>query len=231
MGNLAIVTRSDDSIEWMTNLTHPHLKKFSKSCNADFVILDKDSDCNVGNGKTHYRILQLCDLFEFYDRIFYIDSDVLVMPTCPNLFQIVPKTQIGIIFEDKGSRAKDRHKRIAQGQKQFGDIGWKENYINIAISVFSRVHQPIFQKIDEQYYTGRGFADVLLGYQIKRYGFPIHELSYKFNHMTMFSEPWNGSPSRFDSHIIHYAGAGIFEKNKGLTREKQMKKDYAYVYP
>ena len=129
------------------------------------------------------------------------------------------------------SRAKDRRKRITQSQKQFGDIGWTKGYINISVSVFSKMHRSIFQKIDGEYYTGRGFADVLLGYQIKRNGFSIHELPYKFNHMTMFSEPWNGSPSRFDSHIIHYAGAGIFEKGKGLSREQQMKKDYARAYP
>ena len=44
--------------------------------------------------------------------------------------------------------------------------------------------------------------------------------------MTMFSEEWNGSPDRFDSHIIHYAGAGIFEsgihnKEIQISRDKE----------
>ena len=46
--------------------------------------------------------------------------------------------------------------------------------------------------------------------------------------MTMFSEPWNGSPDRFKSYIIHYAGAGIFDAVP--DRITQMKNDYNKIY-
>ena len=51
----------------------------------------------------------------------------------------------------------------------------------------------------------------------------------KWNHMTMFSEPWNGNASRFDSNIIHYAGNGIFE-NKHISRLNQIKEDLNFLY-
>jgi hypothetical protein len=44
----------------------------------------------------------------------------------------------------------------------------------------------------------------------------------------MFSEFCNGSPSRFDSYNIHYAGAGIFDG--GGPRLEQMKRDYKVIY-
>ena len=40
----------------------------------------------------------------------------------------------------------------------------------------------------------------------------------------MFSEEWNGYPDRFESFIIHYAGAGIFEGGV-YSRLEQIKKD------
>jgi hypothetical protein len=57
--------------------------------------------------------------------------------------------------------------------------------------------------------------------------------------MTMFSESWNKSPSRFNSFFIHYAGYGIFEdkfivKNKDGSlkkgqRNEQIKSDVSFL--
>lgn len=46
---------------------------------------------------------------------------------------------------------------------------------------------------------------------IHKLGFGVFELPYQWNHTTMFSQAWNGSPDRFKSYIIHYAGAGVFD--------------------
>jgi len=58
-------------------------------------------------------------------------------------------------------------------------------------------------------------------------GFEVHELSYKWNHMTMFSEPWNGNADRFESYIVHYAGQGIFDAG---GRQQQIQNDAEKVY-
>jgi len=60
-------------------------------------------------------------------------------------------------------------------------------------------------------------------------------LPYLFNHQRVFSEKWNGSPSRFDSYIIHYAGEGLRDKRdvfgkKIKTRAQQIKSDYFRIY-
>jgi hypothetical protein len=80
----------------------------------------------------------------------------------------------------------------------------------------------------EVYYTDHGSVDVHLGFKIRQCGFQIHELPFRWNHMTMFSEGWNGFANRFDSYIIHYAGRGTFEAN--LSRIEQMHKDYHAMY-
>jgi hypothetical protein len=110
----------------------------------------------------------------------------------------------------------------------FRPVGWYRGYINTGFVVFNKIHQPIFDPIEDgQYWTGWGSDDIHLGYQIHRFGFKVHELSYKWNHMTMFSEPWNGSPSRFDSYIIHYAGHGVWDKS---NRVEQIAADIERIY-
>lgn len=220
---LLIATRADEAIKDMTEITHPVIKLFADRWGADFLQIDSAADCE-GNGRFHYRIMDFYDLYDDYNRILSLDSDILLAPNCPNLFEMVAEECIGTTFEDKGTRRANRHKRISEAQKKFGNVGWTEGYINTGVFLTSKQHREIFTKIDGEYWTDLGFDDVHLGYQIRRFGFKVKELSFKFNHMTMFSEPWNGSPDRFDSYIIHYAGVGVFEK--GLDRVEQIKKDH-----
>jgi len=221
-----ITTRADSKITEMTEITHPILSSYAERCGADFKVLTKDSDCTVGHGRWHFKILQLNELLDDYDRIICIDSDILIKNSCPNLFDVVPYECVGTNLEDVGSRTSNRRARISAANRIFGDIGWTEGYINTGVFVVSKPHQNIFNKINGGYaedsvFEG-GFDDVQLGYLIHKYEHCIHELPYQFNHMTMYSEEWNGNPDRFKSHIIHYAGAGIFDSH---SRIDQIKKD------
>ncbi len=231
---LLITTRADKNIREMTKITHPIIKKFAKLWGADFYKLEKNADCE-GNGKYHYRIFDHYSLFNKYDRILHLDSDILINVNCPNLFEIVPYHKIGTIFEDKGTREADRLERIKKAQDTFGDIGWKSGYINTGVFLTSKCHKKIYEKIDGNFWKGNGFDDVHLGYNINKYKLEICELPFQFNHMTLFSENWNGFPNRFESYIIHYAGRGVFEKkfkkkkNKYKAKIKQIKSDYRKI--
>ena len=43
------------------------------------------------------------DLFNEYDRILSLDSDVVITPRCPDIFKTVDFENIGTVYEDKGS--------------------------------------------------------------------------------------------------------------------------------
>lgn len=216
-----IVTRSDLNINEMTKLTHPIIKNYAKKCNADFQILSHTPEVITDDNLPHFRIMRAYDLFNEYDRVMIIDSDVVITPSCPDIFKEVPKDSIGSIYEDKGSRKLHRLKSIQHIQRCFGNVDWKEGYINTGVFLCSKEHKNIFQPINDQYYTASGSDDVHLGWQIHKHKFKIHELSFKWNHMSMFSEPWNNNANRFDSYIIHYAGAGNFP-GTGTTKETRV---------
>jgi lipopolysaccharide biosynthesis glycosyltransferase len=222
VSRLLICTRCDDNIKNQSDITHPFMQDYAEKCGANFMILDHKTDCTHEEGKWHYRILILNEVFEVYDRILHIDTDAIITPWAENIFNIVPEHMIGTVYEDVGTRAQSRRECIQRAQKAFGDIGWKEGYINTGFFLTSKSHREIFSKINGRYYEDWGHDDVHLGYQINKHSKDVCELSYKWNHMTMFSESWNGSPDRFKSNVIHYAGSGSFD---GLSKIEQMRED------
>jgi len=213
-----IVTRADENIKEMTNITHPILRKYAEKCGADFKIIKDNKGIHP-----HWRILQIYDMFNKYERIACIDSDTLILKTCPDIFDYVPYEAVGSIYEDKGTRQQDRKDRIAKVQNERGYVGWSDGYINTGICIFSDCHKELFNIPTKDLYLDLGFDDVLLKYMIERDKIPFLELPFKFNHMSMHSEEWNGFASRFDSYIIHYAGNGFFY---GVKREDQIRGDF-----
>lgn len=227
---LLVATRADEKIRNMSDLTFPLIEEFAKRCNANFMVLSKDADCNDRLGKIHYRIFEFFNLLKSYDRILHLDCDVVINKDCPNIFDIVPYDEIGTIFEDKGKRQENRRLRIANIQATWGEVGWRKNYINTGVFLVSRSHAEIFKRFKGKLWLDWGYDDVHLGYQINRLGMEIHELDYRFNHMSMFSEAWNGRSSRFDSNIIHYAGKGSFPDKGNRSRPELMKDDIRRIY-
>ncbi|PCI28431.1 hypothetical protein COB55_03860 [Candidatus Wolfebacteria bacterium] len=214
---LAITTRTHTGFTHITDLTYKSLIDYSEKCGADFVKLTKSVDNVDSDGKSHYKVLNNYDALEEYDRIVHLDSDILISKNCPNIFELVPEDKVGVVYEDKGTRIEHRKEVMENIQKTFGDIGWTQGYPNTGLIVASKQHRDIFKKINGEFYNGWGEDCALIGYNIVKYGFDVFELSFKWNHMVCFAEEWNGNPFRFDSHIVHYAGSGVFDEH--LFRE------------
>lgn len=227
MSKLLVVTRSDSRIKEMTDITHPIIKKFAEKWGAEFRIFE-EREWPVH--PRHYRIMELGELLNVYDRALCIDSDVIITPNCDkNPFEVVPESKIGTVLEDVGSRQGRRRELIRKVQSQYGNVGWEQGYINTGFFVVSKRHKDIFQSINAtDYWGGFGFDDVTLGYQIHAKKHEIYDLHYKWNFTTMFSEKWCGG-NRFKAFVIHYAGNGIFEDGV-KNRLEQIKKDYGVIY-
>ena len=228
--SIAVVTRADDAVREWTELTHPLFKKYAEKCGADFIVLSEPAPFLTSDHQPHYRILRIYDLLEKYDRILHLDTDMLINEDCPNLFEVVPENMIGIVFEDVGSRQADRRMKMAEMQFHWGDVGWRTGYTNAGTFVLSKEHRDVFLPHDDQYWIGWGSADLQMSYNIHKFNLKVHELSYKWNHMTMFSHDWNGNADRFKSYIIHYAGKGIFDENQASNKLEQAKLDYEVIY-
>jgi lipopolysaccharide biosynthesis glycosyltransferase len=227
---LLVASRADNNIKNMTDITFPIIQKFCDKWNADFKILDHIPPVMSDDNRPHFRITKLYELLNDYDRVISLDSDVIINKNCPNLFEVIPEDSIGTIYEDKGTRRSNRIGKMKNAQLLFGDIGWDNGYINTGSFIVSKQHKEVFNDINGKYYTQDGSDDVHIGYKIHKMGLKVYELDYRFNHMTMFSEPWNNNANRFDSFIIHYAGVGVFDKTIASDRQEQITYDIKYIY-
>ncbi len=182
---------------------------------------------------------QIYELFDKYDRILRLDYDLIITPKCPNLFDIVPEDKIGGVFEDVGISKLDRKERIINIQNHLGNINWKMGYINAGVVIASKQHKELFNTTLDEINNVQKIKDIItpeqdfFNYMIRKLGFKVYNLNYKFNHIRYFPD------NRFDSYIIHYAGSQLFDNdlqlkhkkvnNKDIWREltaQQMKRDY-----
>jgi len=222
----AIIVRADKKLPYY-NITIPIIKKYAEKIQAVYCELSHNPPFLTDDKKPHYRILAVLDeQLNHFDRYLFLDADILIRKDCPNLFDYVRHTHIGSIVEDVGSREIHRKKVIKAVQKKFGNIKWVSDYTNAGVFVLSNKHLNILKPINGEYWKGWGSVDGHIGYNIKRFNYEIQYLSYKFNHMCMFSEPWNRSMHRYFSFMIHYAGQANFPDKKWRSRLELIKDDY-----
>ena len=232
----AIVTRADSGVNDWIELTHPVMRKYAEKCKADFIVMCGPAPFTVPHHpgqpvQTHYyRVAKIRDMLECYDRILHLDTDMIINKDCPDIFEIVPEDMIGGVNEDVGNRKVARTHLIAAIQQTLGDIGWKSGYINEGTFLVSNQHKDIFLPHEEKYWVGWASSQSHMSFNINKLGFSVYDLGYKWNHMTMFSEPWNDNADRFKSNIIHYAGKGVFEQGTVKDRMEQALKDYEVIY-
>ena len=194
--NLAI----GENYERISVMTRPSIEAYAKKIGAEFVYLDQRK---ISKTTPHWEKFQIYDLLNKYERIIYLDADLIVREDCPNLFELVPSLRLGAFNE---ARFTDRSKELLIDTcKQYGATlsKWNGAYYNTGVMVISRRHKSFFKKPEkeisnffEQTYLNMVFA--------KEEDAIMMDLDYKFNRMTCMDQ-FTGE-ERHASYIIHYAG-------------------------
>jgi len=94
---LAIVTVCiGDYYKQIARYTHPTLKTYAKKINAEFISIENNNPNYITQ---KYNKFEIYNLLNRFDRLIYVDTDIIIRDDCPNLFEIVPKTQLGMYNE------------------------------------------------------------------------------------------------------------------------------------
>src|ERR1700754_4158307 len=73
--NRALVTIACGSLfQRMAEISHPLLAAYAQKIGADFIVWDDFS----GHTIPHYQKLELKHVLENYDRVLYVDTDILI---------------------------------------------------------------------------------------------------------------------------------------------------------
>ena len=148
-----------------------------------------------------------------YDRVVYLDRDVVVRADCPSLFDLVPETHIGAVASEQ-----DGHHLLFHIQPKMDPLcrlvgvpmDYATEYINSGVLVFSpHIHQPAFEAArclhgitSER--SWEVYDQGCLGLGIKWSGTPLHLLPPEFNRCG--ERLWDHWTPKMDSYIWHFCG-------------------------
>lgn len=201
----------------------PFIERYAAKIDADLRVIDYVPEyIQRANAKSAYYNYMTFVKFEVrnfvdqYDRILRLDSDVIVRPNCPNIFDEVSKYVIGGVYEDCYSRRKDRKRQMKVLRSNLGKIRWYQGYFNSGVVVTSQMHKDLYDVSDHYLYDkiqndglGTFKEQSLLNYRARELKLRVKNIGHKYNHLSLFTQ---AGFDPMDSYIIHAAG-----KQKGKT--------------
>ena len=133
--NAVVVTNIDfDSI---FKYTKPFFEYYCNKTNSDFITIRENKynlKYDARYNKVRFSNFQVLNYFDVYDRIFLIDCDVLILPSCPNYFDSDPDYIYARLNVSQESN-------ITRTQESLGYIKqWDKEYFNSGILLFSKKH-------------------------------------------------------------------------------------------
>lgn len=153
-----------------------------------------------------------------YERVVYLDRDVVVRADCPSLFDLVSDDHFGAVASEQ-----DGHNLLFHIQSKMDPLcrlvgvtmDYATEYVNSGVLVFSpRVHRPAFEAARclhgitaERSWEVYDQGCLCLG--IKWSGTPLHLLPPKFNRCGQ--RLWDHWTPKMDSYIWHFCGKKTWE--------------------
>ena len=214
----------------------PLFKKYCHKYNIELVGISKKKygfESQPFYNFQMYEKNQIYDLFDSFDRILRIDTDILISCMAPNIFNIVNEHNIGAVYEDMFYKCNDRSIQIKTVQKELGDVGWTSpGYVNAGMIVASKSHRDVFKLSDEDikylklqyvnptlYPNGRFVftEQTYFNWKLNKFKVDINPkltiqpLTFKFNHSVFFKRElldYKYSGERADymrSYFLHYS--------------------------
>ncbi len=230
MEKRAVVTLCiGDKSDAFGRYSHAPMRAYASKVGAEFIKLDQRR-VNFTAARNFNPILfekyQVYDVLGSYDRVLFLDTDILVTPHAPDIFGEVPADRIGGVFEDFGTEQEHRRGLIANVQEVLGGVGWTEGFMNSGVFVVSKRHRDIFHMYQQHGFYDGCYEQTNTNWYMHKAGFPPVSIDWRFNFMGIM-RVFHG-PVHREAYFIHYAGTGgLFP---WVPRFDQMRNDYEYFY-
>jgi ADP-heptose:LPS heptosyltransferase len=199
---------------------------YADKCDSELIVLQGVEGYEYPS--PHWIKFGVYQLLRQYDRIAFIDADIIIRPDTPSLFDIVPEDQFGIFNEGEYT---PRAMCIHEVRKVF-DVDIKNwngtDYYNTGVMVFSKQHRYLFKITEEIKPLRNAFGEqTYINMKLMANNVKIFPLPFKYNRMSIMDRITG--MTRLDSYIIHYAGDGdrLLEK---MDRDIQKWKEDAPFY-
>lgn len=184
----------------MAALTHPTFQAYARRIGVDFLVWSDLSGYQI----PEYKKLEIGKLLDEYDRVLYLDTDVIVRDDTPDIFEIVPDDHLGMLEE---SRYYDRRTSVLRFMEHVGfdSTKWNGKYYNAGIFVCSKVHRDVFVRppVEWDHFRDQTWFNTLIADR----GVKVFSLPYRFNRVLGLDRVYG--EDRLDAYFLHYAGISI----------------------
>lgn len=203
----------------MAAVSHPRMKDYADKIDADFMCIS-----SYTTSSPHWEKFQIYDLLAKYERIVFIDTDILIRKDAPNLLEVVPKDCFGAFNEAPFTI--NRQGAMVEICKAYNTTlpDYDGKYHNTGLMVISRCHRDIFKKPELEFC--HFYEQSYLNLALQKAKCKMFDLSYKFNRMTCM-DACTGE-ERYASYFIHYAGIPNSAYTVNLMNEDVVKLDAAH---
>lgn len=221
-----ISTRAGTEWEIICRMAHEYMQKYATKCGVDFKVITqfKHPHQHVCWGK-----LELFEQLPEYDRILYVDSDILIRPNSPNLFEIVPEGQCALYNEDHFGRPM-RKMAMMSYRDAYNDIlkkmdkptiqfEYQNKYYNAGVFMVDKTCNFIITP--EKELKIRWIEQTYFNLIIQSQKLPVYELPYGYN--AMGSEK---NSLEKNMHFLHFAGMAT---NQRMTAMKRFCNDPRFI--
>jgi hypothetical protein len=201
--NAVLTISMGESYKKIAEKTHPSIKAYAEKINAEFICIDQK---DISQTTPHWEKFKIYSLLNKYNRIIYLDTDIIIRDDCPNLFDVVPEGELGVFNEAPFT---DRSKELMIDICKQYDVKlkkWNGKYYNTGVMVISRKNKEIFKKPEQEIFSfyEQGYLNMIISLEQEKDAIKIFELTHYFNRMTCMDRITG--EERFNSYIIHYAG-------------------------
>jgi hypothetical protein len=193
--NLIVTITIGDRYTQLSKATHPTIEKYAEKIGCDFIVI-RDTKYSI----PHYEKCNLKKLFEEYDRICYIDTDIIVHPDAPNIFDIVPENKLGL-FNELPYHANLEKSFIKYLNDKNIQIPKELKYYNTGVIVASKNHSSFFEdpKVIEEHF----FEQTYLNSNIIKNDIEVFSLPFRYNRQYCLNEK---IPEHYlYSYFVHYS--------------------------
>lgn len=208
----AVVTLAigEESAEWLA-LSGPRFADYAKRIGCDYVVLNERKirhrlQWHKSRVNLHLEKFQIGPLLDQYQRILYLDADILLTESCPNYFELVPEGQLGVVADPSGNEAWKRDEEMANIEKKFGATDSPiPPYFNAGVIVLSQAHRELMRFDASRFVSGRWPDQTYLNYFSSKWKLPRCYMDARANFLPGH-EGWADPAKRRDAWAIHFAG-------------------------
>lgn len=221
----------------MVKYTIPTIRKYADKINVDFICLDNFKKYKHACEMKFY----IKEMFEKYDNILYLDTDVMVLDTAPNIFDIIDIEDVGIsIFEEASFHNPPSLRDFKKYVNQYNMVRKKYNKEVIDISKYNNLYynngiflinkkfsfllnEPIGERSEWVYNNAFLPEQNEINYNIVLNNIDVYNLPKEFSCMQSKNiyNPLRDEIN-FNSYFLHYAGAA----GSSFNRTKLIEKDF-----